>query len=75
MTNPKPGAATDVGARLREAREARDLSLRLVADRTHISVMALEALEATTLARANERLRELVARPRAWSILLPKDVG
>ncbi len=51
MTNPKPGAATDVGARLREAREARDLSLRLVADRTHISVMALEALERNDLRR------------------------
>ena len=51
MTNPNPGAATDVGARLREAREARDLSLRLVADRTHISVMALEALERSDLKR------------------------
>ena len=51
MTNPNPGAATDVGARLREAREARDLSLRLVADRTHISVMALEALERNDLKR------------------------
>ena len=33
---------------------------------------ALAALEGTTLARANARLRELVARPRAWSILLPR---
>ncbi len=36
---------------------------------------ALAALEATTPARANARLRDLVARPRAWSILVPRGAG
>jgi cytoskeletal protein RodZ len=37
--------AADFGARLREARERRGLSLRAIADATKISVRALEALE------------------------------
>ena len=36
---------------------------------------ALAALEGTTVARANARLRELAARPRAWSVLLPRGAG
>jgi cytoskeletal protein RodZ len=35
----------DFGARLREARERRGLSLRAIADATRISIRALEALE------------------------------
>ena len=46
-----PGSTTSVGARLREAREKRGLSLRQVADRTRISVMALEALERNDIKR------------------------
>ncbi len=38
-------SAGDFGARLREARERRGLSLRVIADATRISVRALEALE------------------------------
>jgi cytoskeletal protein RodZ len=36
---------TDIGAKLREARERRGVSLREIADRTKISVAALESLE------------------------------
>ena len=40
-----PAAVHTVGSRLREAREKRGASIRDIADRTKISVMALEALE------------------------------
>jgi cytoskeleton protein RodZ len=40
-----------VGARLREARERRGVSLRQIANSTRISVMSLEALERSDLAR------------------------
>jgi cytoskeleton protein RodZ len=43
--------ARTVGARLREAREKRGVSLRQIADSTRISVMSLEALERSDLAR------------------------
>lgn len=43
--------ATSVGARLREAREKRGVSLRQIAERTRISVMALEALERNDIKR------------------------
>ncbi len=42
---------SDVGSRLRAAREARGLSLREIAARTKISVSALEALECNDLTR------------------------
>ena len=42
---------TSVGARLREAREQRGVSLRQIAERTRISVMALEALERNDIKR------------------------
>ena len=42
---------TDVGSRLRAAREAQQLSLREIADTTKISVSALEALEENDVAR------------------------
>ena len=42
---------TDVGSRLRAAREAKQLSLREIADTTKISVSALEALEENDVAR------------------------
>ena len=42
---------TDVGSRLRAAREAKQLSLREIADTTKISVSALEALEENDAAR------------------------
>ncbi|MGC4082427.1 MAG: helix-turn-helix transcriptional regulator [Vicinamibacterales bacterium] len=43
--------AGDFGAKLREARERRGLSLRTIADTTRISVRALEALERNDIAR------------------------
>jgi cytoskeletal protein RodZ len=43
--------AADFGARLREARERRGLSLRAIADATKISVRALEALERNDISR------------------------
>jgi cytoskeletal protein RodZ len=49
MTNPEPTAS--VGTRLREAREKRGVALRQVADRTRISVMALEAIERDDIKR------------------------
>ncbi len=42
---------TDVGSRLRAAREAKQLSLREIADTTKISITALEALEENDVAR------------------------
>ena len=45
------GTSTDVGSRLRAAREARQLSLREIADTTKISVSALEAVEENDAAR------------------------
>lgn len=44
-------STTTVGARLREAREKRGVSLRQIAERTRISVMALEALERNDIKR------------------------
>lgn len=41
----------DFGAKLREARERRGLSLRVIADATKISVRALEALEKNDISR------------------------
>ncbi|MEO2198794.1 MAG: RodZ domain-containing protein [bacterium] len=46
-----PASAGSVGARLRAAREARQVSLRQIAATTKISVGALEALEQTDLSR------------------------
>ena len=43
--------ATTVGARLRDAREKRGVPLRQIAERTRISVMALEALERNDVKR------------------------
>src|SRR5262245_12397308 len=43
--------ARTVGVRLREAREKRGVSLRQIASKTRISVMSLEALERSDLAR------------------------
>lgn len=43
--------AGDFGARLREARERRGLTLRVIADTTKISVRALEALEKNDISR------------------------
>jgi cytoskeletal protein RodZ len=48
IANPPTG---DFGARLREARERRGLSLRVIADATKISVTALEALERNDISR------------------------
>ncbi len=45
------GTPTDVGSRLRAAREAKQLSLREIADTTKISISALEALEENDVAR------------------------
>ncbi len=47
-STPRP---TDFGARLREARERRGLSLREIADATKISARSLEALERNDIAR------------------------
>jgi len=41
----------DFGAKLREARERRGLTLRVIADRTRISVRVLEALEKNDISR------------------------
>ena len=48
---PQGSPARTVGARLREAREKRGVSLRQIANKTRISVMSLEALERSDLAR------------------------
>ena len=48
---PQGPPARTVGARLREAREKRGVSLRQIAVRTRISVMSLEALERSDLSR------------------------
>ncbi len=49
--NPQLGTPTDVGARLRAAREAKQISLREIAETTKISVSALEALEENDVAQ------------------------
>jgi cytoskeleton protein RodZ len=48
---PQGFPARTVGARLREAREKRGVTLRQIAGRTRISVMSLEALERSDLSR------------------------
>ena len=48
---PQGSPTQKVGARLREAREKRGVSLRQIANSTRISVMSLEALERSDLAR------------------------
>ncbi len=48
---PLGSPARTVGARLREAREKRGVSLRQIASSTRISVMSLEALERSDLSR------------------------
>lgn len=48
---PQGPPARTVGARLREAREKRGVSVQQVASRTRISVMSLEALERSDLSR------------------------
>ena len=50
-TDARVGTPTDVGSRLRAAREAQQLSLREIADTTKISVSVLEALEENDVAR------------------------
>ena len=50
-TEARVGTPTDVGSRLRGAREAKQLSVREIADTTKISVGVLEALEDNDLAR------------------------
>ncbi len=47
----QPGTHTDVGSRLRAAREAKQISLREIAATTKISMSALEALEENDVAR------------------------
>ena len=47
----QPGTHTDVGSRLRAAREAQQISLREIAAKTKISIEALEALEENDVAR------------------------
>ena len=49
--NAQLGTPTDVGARLRAAREAKQISLREIAATTKISVSALEALEENDVAQ------------------------
>ena len=49
-TDARVGTPTDVGLRLRAAREAKQLSLRDIADTTKISIGALEALEENDVA-------------------------
>ena len=49
--NAQSGRAVDVGARLRAAREARQISLREIAATTKISVGTLEALEQNDVAQ------------------------
>lgn len=48
---PQGSPARTVGARLREAREKRGVSLRQISSSTRISVMSLEALERSDLSR------------------------
>jgi len=48
---PQGPPARTVGARLRDAREKRGVSLRQIANSTRISVMSLEALERSDLSR------------------------
>ena len=48
---PQGSPPRTVGARLREAREKRGVSLRQIANSTRISVMSLEALERSDLSR------------------------
>jgi len=50
-TDAQFGIPTDVGSRLRAAREAKHLSLREIANTTKISIGALEALEENDIAR------------------------
>ena len=50
-TEARVGTPTDVGSRLRAAREAKQLSVREIADTTKISVAVLEALEDNDFAR------------------------
>ena len=50
-TDAQVGTPTDVGSRLRAAREAMQISLREIAATTKISVSALEALEENDVAR------------------------
>ena len=50
-THARVGTPPDVGARLRAAREAKQLSVREIADMTKIPVGALEALEENDVAR------------------------
>ena len=49
--NPQLGTPTDVGARLRVAREAQQISLRQIAETTKISISALEAVEENDVAQ------------------------
>ena len=51
LIKPQGPQARTVGARLREARETRGVSLRQIANSTRISVMSLEALERSDLSR------------------------
>src|SRR3954469_16232444 len=46
-----PHAGDDFGARMRQAREQRGVSLRQIAETTKISVSALEALERNDISR------------------------
>src|SRR5438309_813515 len=48
---PQGPPSRTVGARLREARQTRGVSLRQIAHNTRISVMSLEALERSDLSR------------------------
>ncbi len=50
-TDARVGTPTDVGSRLRAAREAQQRSLRDIAHTTKISIGALEALEENDVAR------------------------
>ena len=50
-THTRVATPTDVGSRLRAAREAKQLSVREVAKTTKIPVDALDALEANDVAR------------------------
>lgn len=51
LVMPQGPPARTVGARLREAREKRGVTLRQIANSTRISVMSLEALERSDLSR------------------------
>src|ERR1043166_8684950 len=48
---PSERSASDFGARLRDARERRGVSLRAIAEATKISVAVLEALERNDVSR------------------------